>query len=224
MTDASSVFQRLGTMGWLTLASSPPRLDQAGAQLSERLLEVTDLSRPPFVLTPEPQLQDELERFVEDLQILLGVEIQILNPVDLDDVDLQNLWLNAGIMIMADGTKSFWLDVINERLFRSRPLEILAEGALLFALGESASLMGAWALNQERHEIETALGWIQGSIILPTNENPASIAAVRNHLEEREGVFALGLPDGALLALGPDEQIEVWTEVAPVLLLGKGWQ
>lgn len=224
MSDASSVFHRLGTMGWLALAGSLPGLDQAGAQLSERLLEVADLSRPPVVLTPETQLRGDLERFLEDLEILLGVEIQILNPNDLNDEELQNVWLNAGIIILAKGTQSFWRDVISGRLFHNRPQEILAEGAVLFALDEPASLMGAWTLNQELHELEPALGWIASSIVLPTNENPASIAPVHNHLEEQQGAFALGLPEGAMLALGPDEQVEVWTEVAPVLLLGKGWQ
>jgi hypothetical protein len=211
-------------MGWLALAGSPPGLDQAGAQLSERLLEVADLSRPPVVFTPEPQLSSDLEQFVEDLEILLGVKIQILNPNELNDEELQNVWLNAGIMIMASGTQSFWRDVISGRLFHNRPQEILAEGAVLFALGEPAGLMGAWTLNQDLHELEPALGWIASSIVLPKDENPASIAPVHNLLEEQQGAFALGLPDGALLALGPDEQVEVWTEVAPVLLLGKGWQ
>ncbi len=211
-------------MGWLALAGMPPGLNQAGAQISERLLEVADLSRPPLLLSPDSSLPQEIRIFLADIQTLLGVELQVVNPAELEDEELQGLWLNAGIMIMAGGSQLFWQGLIDGRLFRARPQEILAEGSVLFAFGSSASLMGAWMLDDSLHELEKGLGWILGSVVLPTNEDPAEIAAVHNHLEEKVGAIALGLPDGAMLALGPDTQVEVWTEKAPVLLLGKGWQ
>jgi hypothetical protein len=211
-------------MGWLVLAGIPPALGQAGAQISERLLEVADLSRPPLLLSPDSSLPEEIQTFLEDIQTLLGVELHAVNPAELEDEDLRDLWLTAGIMIMAGGTQLFWQELVDGRLFRIRPQEILAEGSVLFAFGPSASLMGAWMLDDELHVLEQGLGWILGSIVLPINEDPAEIAAVHNHLEEKVGAIALALPDGAMLALGPDNQIEVWTEKAPVLLLGKGWQ
>ena len=224
MTDASAVFRRLGTMGWLALAGSPPTLNQSGAQIAERLLEVADLSRPPVLLSPEDHTSSELGAFLEDLEILLGVEIQVIDPLGLNDEELQSLWLNAGVMIMAGGTQDAWFELITTRLFKIKPQEILAEGTILFTFGVPAGLMGAWMLNPQLGELDNGLGWIMGGVVLPTNRDPAEIAAVRNHLEVHEGGFALGLPDGALLAFGPGEQVEVWTEKAPVLLLGRGWQ
>lgn len=224
MTEASEVFRRLGSMGWLVLAGVPSRMDQAGAQISERLLDVADLSRPPLLLSPSSTLPQEINGFLADVHTLLDVELQIVNPGDLEDEALRGLWLNAGIVIMAGGSQRFWQELIDGRLFRVRPQEILAEGSVLFAFGPAASVMGTWTLDHNTHEIEPGLGWILGSIVLPSNEDPADIASVHNHLEESEGAIALGLPDGAVLALGPDNQVEVWTESAPVLLLGKGWQ
>jgi hypothetical protein len=125
---------------------------------------------------------------------------------------------------MAGGSQQFWREFIDVRLFRGYPQEILADGSVLFAFGSVSSLMGDWMLEAGTHDLIKGLGWVPGSIVLPTNEDPAEIASVHNHLEEHEGVFALGLPDGAMLALGPDNQVEVWTEAAPVLLFGKGWK
>jgi hypothetical protein len=224
MAEAGSIFRRLGSMGWLALAGSPPQLNQAGAQISERILEIADLSRPPLIFYPEPSLSPHLKMFTDDLEILLENKFQVVQPNDYEDVELRELWLNAGIMIMGGGSQAYWHGLIGKRLFRTKPQEILAEGALLFAFGSSAGLMGAWAYNQGIHELEAGLGWIMGGIVLPTNTDPAEIAAVRNHIEGHEDIIALGLPDGALLALGPDDQVEVWTEEAPVLLLGKGWR
>jgi hypothetical protein len=211
-------------MGWLALAGSAPSLNQSGAQISERLLELADLSQVPLLLTPVETLSTELQEFVEDLGILLSHEVQVIHPDDLAEQELRELWLNAGIVIMAGGSQAYWREVISERLFKIQPQEILAEGAVLFCFGACASLMGAWAFNQELLEIEKGLGWVFGSLVVPTNTDPAEIAAVHNHLEERANVFALGLPDGAVLALGPEGQVEVWTQKAPVLLFGRGWQ
>jgi hypothetical protein len=224
MTDASMVFRRLGSMGWLALAGSPPQLNQAGVQISERLLEIADLSRPPLIFNPERSLRPDLKLFIDDLEILLGNEIQNVHPDELEEAELREQWLNAGIMIMGGGSQAYWRELIGMRLFQTEPQEILAEGALLFVFGACASLMGAWTFNQRLHELEQGLGWVMGSIVLPTNSDPAEISAVRNYLNDHEDIVALGLPDGALLALGPDDQVEVWTEKAPVLLLGKGWQ
>jgi hypothetical protein len=211
-------------MGWLVLAGAPPSLDQAGAQISERLLEVADLSRVPLLLTPKGNTSSAIQEFMEDLEILLGTEIQTIHPGELGDEELQGLWLNAGIIIVTGGTQDYWSELFNERLFKIRPQEILAEGAILFSFDTAASLMGVWTLDQQLLEIRKGLGWIMGSIVIPTNTDPAEIAAVHNHLEEHEGIFALGLPDDAVLALGPHDQVEVWTDRAPVLLLGRGWQ
>lgn len=211
-------------MGWLTVAGTPPVLDRFNAQIPERLLELADLSRQPLLITPDPVLEEDLERFVGDLEIFLGAEIQIVNPIDLGDESLRQLWLNAGIVLLAGGTGAFWHELIAERLFRIRPQEILAEGAVLFAFGPAAGVMGAWMLDSKDQHIDQGLGWIIGAVVIATNHDPAEIAAIRNHLEDREGVFALGLPDGAMLALGPRGEVEVWSEKAPVLLLGSGWQ
>lgn len=211
-------------MGWLALSGVPPVLDKSSAKISERLLELSDLSRQPLLFTPDPSVSEEVQRFVSDLEILLGLEIQIVNPADLGDEALRDLWLNAGIMILTGGSPAYWEELVGDRLFRMRPQEILAEGAVLFAVGVPASVMGAWRLDSAQMGVEKGLGWVIGGVTITTNSDPAEIAVVRNHLEEREGVYALGLPDGALLALGPHSEIEVWTEKAPVLLLGKGWQ
>jgi hypothetical protein len=35
--------------------------------------------------------------------------------------------------------------------------------------------------------------------------------------------YALGLPPGAIVAIGPEGEAEVWGDIRPTLALGRGW-
>lgn len=224
MSDATSVFRRLGTMGWLVLCGSIPPEPSGSGLNTERLLEVADLSRRPFIITTQTNLDPAMQALIDDIEILLGIEIEGINPSDLTDELLQEIWLHAGIIIISGGSESMWQDLLGARLFRTRPQEIIAEGAVVFAFESAANVMGTWVLDKEMGEVDKGLGWLLGGVVASTNTDPGEIQPLKEHLEEFEGVYALGLPAGSMLALGPRSEIELWTETAPVVLLGRGWQ
>ena len=57
-------------------------------------------------------------------------------------------------------------------------------------------------------------------IILPGQTAPSHIDHIRDLISDHIESYAIGLPEHALLALGPDNQIEVWSDTPPTIFLG----
>jgi len=54
--------------------------------------------------------------------------------------------------------------------------------------------------------------------------DPGAAARVRERLASPARLYAVGLPEGAILALGPEGRVELWGSVRPTILLGAGWR
>jgi len=72
-------------------------------------------------------------------------------------------------------------------------------------------------------QLVPGLGWLPGAIVLLGETDPMECAEVRDGLGGPGKKYALGLPPGAILAIGPEGEAEVWGDVRPTLALGRGW-
>jgi hypothetical protein len=220
MSKPSEILQRPGTMGWLVLSAAEPD-PRLAPQLLDRLLERIDPGRSVVALEMAPGLPEGDDLAAQVAQ-LLGQPCTRL-ALEPDNVEtIQLAWLDAGLIFTRGGVEQEWRDWLDNHLFQGYPEEILAEGSLLFAAGPCAGALGTW-IGGESGANEPGLGWLNGGIICPGIDQPVEIPAIVDQLESAEPLYALGLGVGAVMALGPTEEREVWSERAPVIVLGKGW-
>ncbi len=211
---------RLGTMGWLVLSGRTPELGDRSPKLSEKILEHTDLSKTPVWLTIGEKQDRSYLPIIEDLEILFGCTLQIIDLHTLPVEELRELWLDPSLKILGGGTVEEWQKILGVDLFKVRPEEILPDASVLLAIESAAAVMGSWVLQEESSSLLQGLGWVMNGIILPGQTAPSHIDHIRDLISDHIESYAIGLPEHALLALGPDNQIEVWSDTPPTIFLG----
>lgn len=101
-------------------------------------------------------------------------------------------------------------------------LENLEDGAVILAEGSAAEAMGDMvdaATSSGEGRQSPGLGWIPGTVIQAhfIKERNASI------LKKRKNLLRIGIPAETALALGPDDQREIWGDIFPTITFGSGW-
>lgn len=209
MAHPGQIFQRIQAPGWLVLAGSRPEPEAAPAWV-ERLLAHSDTSRPVHWLETEREATEPSE-FLNEIEELASSPVE---PVILDDPD----WEGAGLLMVSDRTAPLSLTASH---IASRLLACLQSGALLAAFGAPALAFGE-VLSEPSGTLVPGLAWLPGSILLagpaPTLEDPP----VRSWLRS-DRRLALRLPPAAVLALGPEGELEVWGGEQPGVTFGPGW-
>ncbi|UCF59832.1 MAG: hypothetical protein JSV37_08695 [Anaerolineaceae bacterium] len=222
MSEPRQVFRRPSTEGWLVLSGLIPSLNSEMPQLAENFLPRLDLSRSPFCISGDNAISDELEAFLEDIEILLDSPVTVLRTHQLTPTTFQEIVETANILVMAGGDVHRWIDVLDPLKSDIEVEDLLGGGKLVFALGSVSSALGSWFLSGD-DEPTDGLGWLTGAIVLPEIEKPGEIPAVKDFLSQHKFCYALGLPRGAVLALGPNGEIEVWGIAPPSVALGIAW-
>jgi len=221
VSKPAEILKRPGTMGWLVLSAGEPDPSSI-PELLERLLERIDPSRSVLSLEMSPGLPEGDDLAAQVAQLLGQTCTRlVLEPNQIETI--QFAWLEAGLIFTRGGNELEWRDWIDDFLFQGYPEEILAEGSVLFAAGSCAGALGSW-IGSGLRVTEPGLAWLDGGMILPGVEQPVDIPVVVERLESEDPFYALGLGHGAVMALGPAEEREVWSDRAPVIVLGKGWQ
>jgi len=221
MSAPANVLRRPGTMGWLII--SPAQIELlAESPVVQRMLELVDQSREVLVLemAGEENQEDDFPIWLADLA---GQALKKIGAVAAEASRIREAWLNAGSIFLQGGAQQAWREFIGVHLFQGFPEEILAEGSLLVAGGWSSGAMGTWMLEASGGDLTPGLGWLEGGLILPGRGEPAAEPAALELLEGSTPAYALGLPAGSTLAMGPAGEIEVWSAVPPSILLGRGW-
>lgn len=94
-------------------------------------------------------------------------------------------------------------------------IEAIAEafdsGAVIAGISAGAMVLGKWGLSADTDKILPGWGWVSDSLIVP-HYTPDRSARVRSALQRYPEALALGLPDNVALALGPDGEVETWTD------------
>ncbi len=212
--------RRLGTMGWLVLSGRPPEIGDRSPKLSEKILDLTDLSKTPVLMTfGEMHDRSYLDLFA-DLEILFSCTLQIIDLQTLPVEALRELWLDSSLKILGEGTVEEWYKILGVDLFKVRPEEILPDDSVLLAIDSAAAVMGSWVFQEENGSLLDALGWVMNGIILPGQPAPSHFDHIRDHISDHTESYAIGLPEYTLLALGPENQIEVWSDTPPIVFLG----
>jgi hypothetical protein len=223
MTHPDQIFRRPEAPGWIVLAGEMPSLGMGSPLFMERMLEVVDLSWPPVCLVLEPGLSEDLSTVLDDFETLLGVDVTVLDLSDMLVDEVVEAVTQAGLIILAGGEPSDWYSYLKADQIRLHPESIIQKGRVIIAIGSAASALGTWMYSGIEENIFPGLDWLMGGIVVPGENTPMDILVVRERLQAAEHMYAIGLPAGAILALGPSDEVEVWGSVKPVIALGKGW-
>jgi hypothetical protein len=219
MSHAEDVLFHRGEGGWFVLSSRVPELGGDTPQFAEHLLARMNLSRPVACLVLDSEGIPDLGSLLEELEALLGVQPAVLDAALSPPPELAGV----SMMILAGGSTRGWIETLSGSKLGELVLSSLANGAILLALGAAAGAFGSGARIEGESGLVPGLGWLVGAVILPGNSNPSEFEPVRQYLEDNPRAYALGLAESALVAIGPDGEIEVWGESQPTIILGVGW-
>lgn len=222
MSAPHQVFRRPSSQGWLALSGFIPSLDSEMPQLAERILSRLDLSRIPIFISADDSIDDEVMSFLEDVEILLSVPANVLLMKDLSPAAFQEIVTTANMLVLVGGDAQRWIDVLDPQRSKMEVEDLIGEGKLIFTIGPASSSLGSWICSGEGEPI-AGLGWLAGAIVLPEVEKPGEMPVVKQLLSREKYSYALGLPRGAVLALGPEGEIEVWGITPPSVALGMAW-
>jgi hypothetical protein len=213
----SSIIRRPPGTGWLVLHGGEP----VDGNL-QRTLALTQHAGNILTLTPTPQEIPFAEDAQNIWQEISGWAGKVRSLVDLDEISYSRL-----LDEMDEATLIYFPDTgagirLIEAIQSEELLEPLAaaldDGALIVASGNAAGIFGDWLVDREGAAIP-GLAWIPSSVIQP-HYVPNMACPL---LTKRPGLFRLGIPEAAALALGPEEERELWGEVKPTLTFGIGW-
>lgn len=223
MTDPAELFNRPGTSGWIVLSGGVPSIGDESPRLAENILEKANLSLAPLCISARRPLGDRLRDFIEDIGLLLGDTIEIAYLDELPNPEIGAILDAAGLCILAGGPASMWKSWFELSSLHPSPENLFLDERLILAIGQAAAAMGTWTLQPEDEELVQGLGWLRGALVIPEIGEPGDMESVKGFLSSEEYVYALGLPDGAVLAFGPAGEVEVWGERKPVITLGRKW-
>jgi hypothetical protein len=205
------------------LSGEVPKLGGSTPKLAEHLLEHIDLSWPPLFLLLEQERLEAADRFIEDIETLLGVEARVLRVEEEEPSGYASLSQAARLLILAGGDPQGWREALDPGYPGLDGGSLMSKGRVLFVIGAAAAALGSWMFVESSNTIESGLGWVEGAILMPGVMDPADLELVRRQLQAAPWAYAVGLPASVLLALGPERRIEVWSEHSPVIALGSGW-
>jgi hypothetical protein len=103
------------------------------------------------------------------------------------------------------------------------PDSIVAEHSLFIAMGSLISVLGEWVYDSDSDQITDGIGWFPKAIFLPGLEAPASIKGVQQKIEAQMKSYAISIAPDTIIGVGPQGKVEIWSDAAPEILLGKGW-
>ena len=219
MVSVEGLLARAGGEGWLVLCGSLPTFGGLYPDLAGKVLEHVDLSMPVVVLHTQEAERSAVDSLSSEIECLLEREIAIAGANEAAEV-----WNAAGLLALCGGPAQAWSQAIGGSGSADLASGMVDEGVVVLAAGPAAAAAGTWVVSAEEDALHPGLSWLPGAIILPGELEPASVEGVRQWLAAPERVYAIGLPNGSALALGPDGEVELWGSARPTIALGAGWR
>lgn len=220
MSGIEDLFQRIGEGGWLVIADRLPALSGDFAALTERIVTHVDISLSPFLIHAESQVDNSVLPFVNDLEELLEIKVEVLNLGEAQYAEVAQ----PSLYVLVGGMASEWVTALKTSKLGDALRSALDEGALIIAVDGAAEAMGAWSIVKGGEGAIEGLNWLPGAIVLPWLDDPATSGRVRKLLALPEPLYAIGIADGRLFAIGPHGEVEMWGVDHPTLALGAGWR
>ncbi len=126
-------------------------------------------------------------------------------------------------LLAIGGKLDDWVTIFDAERLPADPDSIVAEHSLFIAMGSLISVLGEWICDPDSDQITDGIGWFPKAIFLPGLEAPASIKGVQQKIEAQMKSYAISIAPDTIIGVGPQGKVEIWSDAAPEILLGKGW-
>jgi hypothetical protein len=183
-----------------------------------------DATRPALLVLPGLDMGAELGAFIESLETAIQVDLVPANLHGDSKPGFDELLLASSLLVLAGGGIAEWTKDDVRTALEIDGTRPWADCDVLIAVGAAAAVLGSWTVDPTSDTL--AAGWemLPNAVVLPGEGAPLSLTSVRRVLESVERSYAVGLPWGAALALGPEGEVEALGSERPVISLGQGWQ
>jgi len=215
-----NIFQWRDGAGWIVLSGGGLWESEDNLNIQARLLGRT-VSQGPIVYiwaASDIETADHHMDVLRDLGARTGYLVDILT--EQEDVLLQQL-SEAGIIILGDGPNSETLHEALVGVGLRGIEEAFRQGATLFAIGQSAMMMGAYQV--QANQLLPGFNWLANAILMP-DYHAEQADGLRELVHQIPNSYGLGMGQGAALALGPYGEVEVWGNAAITVSLSYGQQ
>ena len=223
MTAISRIFERRGSWGWVILAGEAPPVRGSESSALDPIINLLRDEGALVILAPGGEIPSSTQPFVKDLLELFSGSLNIVDPLKADQALILATCQKAQVVLAIGGDLDDWVTIINEEKLPADPDSIVAENSVFIAMGSLISTLGEWIYDSNSDQISDGIGWFPKAIFLPDFETPASKVGVRQKIEAQMKSYAISIAPDTIIGVGPQGKIEIWSDAAPEILLGKGW-
>ena len=110
----------------MVITDRAPSLGGEFAGLSEAFLQYSDLSFPPLCISSYDEMPHDLQQFLNEVEILLGLEIQVESIDGVRQVDA----INPGILFIAGGEARPWTETLRQSKLGNAILKAIRDGTM----------------------------------------------------------------------------------------------
>jgi len=213
----ANIIRRPPGTGWLILTG-------ATAPEAQILRAQALVQRAGIILGLTPQARDRsaADLILEEWLLLSGWQGRMrefgLEGGTPPDVLVEDIEEASLILLPDSGDPAAFVQAIAATDLQEPILQAMDDGTVVVACGSMADALGEVLIHTNGLALP-GLGWIPAAVIQThfQSQTPCAI------LTKRPGLFRLGIPDDAALALGPEGERELWGEQKPTLTFGIGW-
>ncbi len=223
MTTVSRIFERRGSRGWVILAGEAPPVRGSESSALDPIINLLREEGALVIIAPGGEIPSSTQPFVNDLLARFSGTLKIIDPLDGDQMLILATCQMAHVVLAIGGNLDYWFTFFDEEKLPADPDSIVAENAVFIDMGSLISVLGEWIYDPDRDQIVDGIGWFPKAIFLPGLETPASREAVRQKIETQMKSYAINIAPDTIIGVGPQGKVEIWSDAAPEILLGKGW-
>jgi len=223
VTAVSRIFERRGSRGWVILAGEAPPACGSDSSALDPIKKLLKAEGALVILAPGGEIPSSAQLFVNDLLARFSGSLKIVDPLDEDQSLILATCRKAQVVLATGGNRKDWVTIFEEELLPVDPDSIVTDNSVFIAMGSLISVLGEWIYDPDRDQISDGIGWFPKAIFLPGIEAPASKEGVRQKIETQMKSYAISIAPNTIIGVGPQGKVEIWSDAAPEILLGKGW-
>ncbi|MEA1976555.1 MAG: hypothetical protein U9N80_01490 [Chloroflexota bacterium] len=223
MKAISRIFERRGSRGWVILAGEAPSISGSESSALDPIINLLREEGALVILAPGAEIPSSAQPFVNDLLERFSGSLKIVDPFDADKAHILATCLKAQVVLATGGNLDDWVTIFEEDHLPVDPDSIVADNSLFIATGSLISVFGEWFYDPDSDQVSDGIGWFPKAIFLPGLEAPASKRGVRQKIETQPKSYAITIAPDTIIGVGPQGKVEIWSDAAPEILLGKGW-
>lgn len=212
----------IGNEGWIAVASELASVLTSASIITERLFDIIDISYAPLYISTTTEIDPDEGEFLKELTTFIGLAPNWMDATSNSGEELEENWRVSNWIILGSGPSEDWLAILSDIARFGGTEGLFHTDRLILAAGGAAAVMGQYYLHTNQLDLESGLNWIPGALILPECDAPGELSAVKDVLMRVESVYAIGLPETGILAIGPQGKVEAWSRVPPVITLEIG--